>query len=125
MNRIKLLLFVVLCSSQISNAVEDCAKMSQRELDEALILAVRKGYSEETQKLVRAGANGNQKITYDAGLRDWDVDITTTLLEYAAKRGYVDIVTELKETAKNLIIAVQISIVAIFVEESSMTSSLP
>jgi len=74
---------------------------SVNELNEALIIAVKRGSNDEVQKLVQAGANGNQQITYDAGMRDWDVNTTTTLLEYAAKHGYADIVKELKVKAKN------------------------
>lgn len=99
--KVGLLVLVMLSFAQVNSTAEDYSKMSANELNEALIIAVKKGSSDETQKLLRAGANGNQKITYDAGMRDWDVDITTTLLEYAVKHGYVDIVKELIVKAKN------------------------
>lgn len=101
MRKIRLLFLIMLVFAQISRAETDYAKMPANQLDESIIMAVRRGCSDEVQKLLLAGADGNQTITYDAGMRDWDVNITTTLLEYAAKKGYVDIVKALKLKAKS------------------------
>ncbi len=79
--------------AQLSCAAEDCSKMSANELSEAFIRSVKKNSSSEVQKLLRAGADVNQKTTYMKSFRDWDdVEITCTVLEYAAKYGYVDTV---------------------------------
>lgn len=95
MKKIGLLVLVMLGYAQSSNAAEEYAKISANELNEALIVAVKKGSADEVQKLVRAGANGNQKIIYTSSdYYDFDPVITCSLLEYAATHGYVDIVRE-------------------------------
>ena len=102
-----LLVLVMLSFAQVSSAsaaAEDYSKMSAKELNEALIIAVTKGSSDEVQKLIKAGADVNQKITYTKrNYDDYDSHITYTYLEYAAKHGCVDIVKELIRTkVKNL-----------------------
>jgi len=92
------LLILPFCLSQTtscSETVENYSKMSANELNEALIIAVKKDSSEEVQKLVQAGADVNQKITYTESSYDYDADFTCTPLEYAAKHGYIDIVKAL------------------------------
>jgi len=102
MKKIGLLVLVMLGFAQVSGTAADYSKMSANELNEALIIAVKKGSSDEVQKLVQAGANGNQKITYTRSNYDYyDSNITCSLLEYAAKHGYVDIVKELTVKAEN------------------------
>ncbi len=102
MKKVGLLVLVMLGFAQVSSTAADYSKMSANELNEALIIAVKKGSSDEVQKLVRSGANINQKITYTkSNYDDYDSVITCTLLEYAAKHGYVDVVKELKVKAKN------------------------
>jgi ankyrin repeat protein len=101
---IRLLVLVMLGFAQISGTAEDYSKMSAEELNEALIIAVTKGSSDEVQKLIKAGADVNQKITYTKrNYDDYDDHITYAYLEYAAKCGCVDIVKELiRADAKNL-----------------------
>ncbi len=102
MKKVRLLVLVMLGFAQVSGTAADYPKMSANELNEALIIAVKKGSSDDVQKLVRSGANVNQKITYTkSNYDDYDSDITCTLLEYAAKNGYVDIVKELIQKLKN------------------------
>lgn len=88
-------LLLLLGFAQITSTVEDYSKMSVNELNETLIIAVKRCSSEEVQKLVRAGAHVDQTISCIETMGDCDWDITYTLLEYAAKHGYVDIVKEL------------------------------
>jgi ankyrin repeat protein len=102
MKKVGLLVLVMLDFAQVSGTAADYSKMSAKELNEALIISVKEGSYDEVQNLVRAGANGNQKITYTkSNYDDYDSNITCTLLEYAAKHGYVDIVKELIVKAKN------------------------
>ena len=82
--------------AQISSTALDYSKMSANELNEALIVAVKNGSYDEVQKLVRAGANGDQNITYTKShYDDYDSKITCSLIKYASRNGYVDIVKEL------------------------------
>lgn len=96
MNIIKkfgLSIFCVIAIAQLSCAAEDYSKMSANELNEAFIRSVKKNSHDEVEKLVSAGVDVNQKITYTMSLPDFDgVEITCTVLEYAAKYGYVDTV---------------------------------
>lgn len=96
MKKVGLSVLVILGIAQLSSATQECPKMSANELNEALIIAVKKGSSCEVHKLVQAGANVNQKISYSqSNYDDYDAHITCTIVEYAAKHGYVDIVKEL------------------------------
>jgi ankyrin repeat protein len=99
--KIGLLVLIMFGFAQVSSRAEDYSKMSANELNEALIKAVKKGSSEEVQKLVQAGANVNQEIHYILTQGDCDWDATCTILEYAARNGYVAIVKELRKKAKN------------------------
>lgn len=102
MQKVGLSILVMLGFARISSAAEDYSKMSANELNEALIIAVKEGSSGDTQKLVQAGANINQNITYTKhNYDDYDSNITCTLLEYAAEHGYVDIIKELIQNLKN------------------------
>lgn len=102
MNKVGLLVLVMLSFAQINSMPADYSKMSANELNTALIRSVENGRSDEMQKLVQAGANVNQKITYIETMGDCDYNVSYTLLEYAARRGYVDIVKELiRMKAKN------------------------
>ena len=71
---------------------EDFSSMSAKELGEAFILAVKRGDSEEVRKLIEAGADIHQKLTYIQQDYDWDYDVTCTALQYAAGHGDTDIV---------------------------------
>jgi uncharacterized protein len=93
--KIGLLVLVMLGFAQVSGTAADYSKKSVNGLNEALIIALKKGSSEEVQKLVRAGANVDQTISCIETRGDCDYDITYTLLQYAAKHDYVDIVKEL------------------------------
>jgi|GEM_PF-2547065 len=97
MKKLGLLVLVMLGFTQLSSTAEDYSKMSTNELSEALIIAVRKDFSDEVQELVRAGADVNQNITYVKfdGCAGYDIRITCTLLEYAAAHGYTDTVRKL------------------------------
>jgi ankyrin repeat protein len=95
MNSIEKFGLSVLCVFGITQgrgAVEDYSKISANELNEAFIIAVKEDSSGEVQKLVKAGANVNEKITYFTSEGDCDWQVTRTALEYAAQNGYVDTV---------------------------------
>ena len=57
MRKIRLLFLIMLVFAQISRAEIDYAKMSANQLDESIIMAVRRGCSDEVQKLLLAGAS--------------------------------------------------------------------
>ena len=112
--KIGLPVLVMFGIAQVSSAAQDYSKMSAHELNEALIIAVKKGSSDDVQKLIKAGADVNQKISCIETMGDCDYNITYTPLEYAAKCDYVDLIKELiRIKAKNddinkaLIIAAQ------------------
>lgn len=99
MKKAGLLVLGMLGFAQVSSAVEDYSKMSTNELNEALVVAVKKGSPGEVQKLIKAGANVNQTVSYFLhDCYDWDYDVTDTLLEYAARHGYADVVKEFLRT---------------------------
>ncbi len=101
MRKIGLLVVSMFCFALVSSTDIDYSTMSATELNEALRLAVIRNSADEVKKLVEAGADRNQKITYTENRYD-DYDIlTTTLLGEAARCGYVGVVKELKEKAKN------------------------
>lgn len=84
-------------------------------LNKDLVLAVGKGASDEVQKLIQAGADINQTITYaQSQYDDYDIQVSCTLLEYAAKNNNLAIIKELIQAKatletinKALIIAVE------------------
>jgi ankyrin repeat protein len=80
-------------------ACADFSSMSSKELNNALISAVKKNKPETVQELVQAGADVNKEMTitgsHGRGEGCMDYMIIYTLLEYAAIHGYVDIVKEL------------------------------
>ena len=95
MKKIGLLVFAIFSFIQVSFTTADYSEMSKKDLDKALIIAIRRNKSEEVSNLLQAGADGNQTITYEAGIRDFDLDITTSLLEYAVKYCNVEVVKNL------------------------------
>ncbi|MBL4588346.1 ankyrin repeat domain-containing protein [Candidatus Babeliales bacterium] len=98
--KIGLLVLVMLGFAQVSFAEENHSKMSEDELNEALITAVKKGKTDIARDLLTSGANGNQNITYAKSNYDYDDSyITLTLLEYAAQHGYVDILKKILESS--------------------------
>jgi|GEM_PF-2251452 len=102
MRKAGLVVLSMFCFALVSSTDIDYSKMSATSLNEALVEAVRKGSSGEVQTLVQAGADGNQNITYrEHQYDDYDYIDTTTLLKYAAKEGFVDIVKVLKVKATN------------------------
>lgn len=102
MKKIGLSILIMLSFALVGSTAADALTMSPYELNKALIAAVKKGSAEEVQKLVRAGANVDQTISDTETAGDCDWNISYTLLEYAAKRNYVDIVKEfIRIKAKN------------------------
>lgn len=98
MKKCGLLVLVILCFAQINSTIVDYATMSQQELNTAFKEAVRNGSLEEVQKLVQAGADIRQKVTYTVShYDDYDREVTCTYLEYAAKHNLVDVVKVLMQ----------------------------
>jgi len=99
MKKLGLLVLLMLGFAQVSATEADYANMSAKELDAALVVAVKKGSFGEVQKLVGAGAHVNNEITITGSLGRgegcMDYMLIHTLLEYAAINGYLDIVKEL------------------------------
>lgn len=71
------------------------AVQAGQDLNEALIIAVKRHSYDEVQKLIQAGADVNKKTTYYTSEGDMDRDVPCTVLEYAIRYGYVDIAKEL------------------------------
>lgn len=93
----KIILIVLGLSLQLSLAAcTDYSNMSSKELNGALISAVKNNQPDIVQQLLQSGANVNEEITitgsYGSGEGCWDYMRIHTLLEYAAIHGYVDIV---------------------------------
>src|SRR4051812_9059467 len=87
--------FVHVNGQAVKPDTEDFSQISAKELDEAFIIAVKNGDLEEVKKLIQAGANVNQELTYIEDDYDSYHDVTCTALDYAAGHGYTDIVKEL------------------------------
>lgn len=77
----------------------DYTKMSANELNQALISAVKGHSSDDVQKLIQAGAHVDQEIEYykTSGSGEGSIDylVSVSILEFAVKKGYTDIVHEL------------------------------
>ena len=106
MKKVGLLVLAMLGFAQVSGTAADYSKMSANELNEALIIAVEEGSYEKVQKLVQTGANVNGEITHNksngSGEGCWDWMCIYTLLQYAASKGYLDIVKELIKAGANV-----------------------
>jgi len=95
--KIGLLVLVMLGFAQVSGTAKDYAKMSANELEEAFVTAVKENNQGAVKQLLQAGADAHQEFTYTKMAYDFDYDITCTVLEYAARHGYINIVKELIE----------------------------
>jgi len=96
----KVCLLLLVCFAQINGAekeltTKDYTTMSNNQLGEALITAVKGNNQDTVKKLIQAGANVNQKFTYTHEEYDSYYNLTCTPLEYAIRHGYVDIAQEL------------------------------
>lgn len=95
-------LLLLLGFTQISScSTEDYSKMSADELNKALVVAVKHCHSDEVRKLIQAGADTNQNINYIETSGDCDWNVSSSMLDYASKKGYTDIVKELTKTKLN------------------------
>tara|TARA_B100000674_G_C37876562_1_gene932266 strand:+ start:27 stop:1364 length:1338 start_codon:yes stop_codon:yes gene_type:complete len=109
-NKLKILFVFFFSMNAISSqlfTVDDLSEknyseMSQQELDENLVIAVKKNNSMVVRKLVEAGANIAETIRYSTPCGEYDT--VSTLLEYAQENGYKDITKQLIQarTNKNL-----------------------
>lgn len=101
MKKILLLVLVMFCFVQASGASQDStaenySKMSANELVKAFVTAVTENNQAAVKNFIQIGVNVNQKVTYtQIHYDDYDSHITCSVLEYAARRGYTNIVKEL------------------------------
>lgn len=102
--RVFCLLLVLINCVQIDITAENLmqknyANMSQQELDQNLILAVKSNHANTVQGLIQAGANIAQYIKHNSKCGEYDSE--STLFEYAKNNGYEDIVKELIQARTN------------------------
>lgn len=86
--------------TQVSGAVENYLKMSQDELNKALIVAVKQGSCDEVQKLIQVGADIDTPISYTYTSGDCDWNIESTALVYAVRQNCPHMVKVLIEVDK-------------------------
>lgn len=94
----------------VTSVAQDYSKMSANELNAAFIVAVKKGSSDEVQKLLQAGANVNTPIPYTWTSGDCDWDIKSTALIYAVKHNLPSMVKVLLKGEKGLNEALNVAI---------------
>lgn len=122
MKRIVKYLCLLLLTCTISKT-EDYSKKSLPELEEAIIVAVKKNDHDSVKELLQAGANPYQEFKCRVDEYDNYYDITYTLLEYAALHGYIAIVKaiieskfEIDQMSKALSVAIKEGNVALVAE---------
>lgn len=102
MKKVELLILIMLGFAQVSGTAADYSKMLANELNEAFIIAVKKGSSDEVQKLVQAGANVNTSIPYIWTDGDCDWKVENTALIYAVRHDDPNMVKVLLKVEKKL-----------------------
>lgn len=111
MKKFLLIISLIYVSPVLSSTdMQDYSKLSQTELNEQFVTAVKKDSVKELEAIIKAGADTNTPIDYSWTHGDCDWQVETSAMTYAVQKNRPGIVKVLAPKEKNLNQALDVAI---------------